>query len=138
MLPILTSPSRTKHLTHTTMNYKLFDRHANMSEQTMDQISRMIEELMIADAPSNLINQTYGLYDGYLYDGLHECLENFFQPRNYEMVVYAAEIFANVNNYPPYGEESTEESTYCPPDPEERYWAAAATCSERFSYDDFE
>jgi hypothetical protein len=37
-----------------------------------------------------------------------------------------------INNVP-YVEES-EPDTYCPPDPEEKYWSAVATWNERFSY----
>lgn len=82
-----------------------------MSEQTLDQISKLIRELMLEDAPRNLINKTYGLYDGYLYDGLQQQLDAFFSTRNHEMVYYVAEIFDKVNQYPPltYGDESPEE-----------------------------
>jgi|LakMenE18May11ns_1017448.scaffolds.fasta_scaffold7924146_1 hypothetical protein len=37
-------------------------------------------------------------------------------------------------NDTPYTPEP-EDDTYCPPDPEERYWAAAATYAERHSND---
>ena len=33
----------------------------------------------------------------------------------------------------PYVEEEKPD-TYCPLDPEEKYWSAVATCNERFSY----
>lgn len=94
------------------MNYKTFDRHANMTEQTLDQISSLIREMMLEDAPGTLINQTYGLYDGYYYNLLGERVIAFFKPINPKACDLARQIFRQVveyNFYSPYGDESPEE-----------------------------
>ena len=93
------------------MNYRNFDRHQNMSQQTLAQISKVIRELMLQDAPTSLINKTYGLYDGYHYDGLEQELKGFFKWKGYEIAIRIADIFAKVNRYPEltYGDEAPEE-----------------------------
>ena len=51
------------------MSYIRFDRHANMSRETLREIGNIINEAFI-EASFNLTNMLYGLYDGYLYDDL--------------------------------------------------------------------
>ena len=51
------------------MSYIRFDRHANMSVETLREIGNIINEVFV-DCTFNLTNMLYGLYDGYLYDDL--------------------------------------------------------------------
>lgn len=51
------------------MSYIKFDRHANMSVETLREIGNIINEVFV-DCSFNLTNMLYGLYDGYLYDDL--------------------------------------------------------------------
>ena len=51
------------------MSYIKFDRHANMSVETLREIGNIINEVFV-DCTFNLTNMLYGLYDGYLYDDL--------------------------------------------------------------------
>lgn len=57
------------------MSYTNFDRHANMDEKTRTEILSLIKEIDCSDDLSEdvqyrLVNQLYGLFDGYLYKGL--------------------------------------------------------------------
>jgi hypothetical protein len=49
---------------------------------------------------------------------------------------YKATTLTHINGEKYMPEDETYAS--CPPDPEERYWKNAATCAERFSYDDWD
>ena len=51
------------------MSYIRFDRHANMSVETLREVGNIYNEVFI-DASFNLTNMLCGLYDGYLYDEL--------------------------------------------------------------------
>ena len=51
------------------MSFIRFDRHANMSVETLREIGNIINEVFV-DCTFNLTNMLYGLYDGYLYDDL--------------------------------------------------------------------
>ena len=51
------------------MSYIRFDRHANMTAETLREIGNIINEVFV-DCTFNLTNMLYGLYDGYLYDDL--------------------------------------------------------------------
>jgi hypothetical protein len=48
--------------------YTRFDRHANMSVETLSEIGSILREVDFTQF--ELTNQLYGLYDGYLYDEL--------------------------------------------------------------------
>jgi hypothetical protein len=56
--------------------YTLFNRHTNMDGETLSEIGNLIMEVRFGDKGDNgagsweLINQLFGLYDGYLYDEL--------------------------------------------------------------------
>ena len=52
------------------MNYIRFDRHANMSMETLDEVHSLINASMLGKADFSLLNMMFGLFDGYLYDGL--------------------------------------------------------------------
>ena len=58
------------------MSYSIFNRHANMDGDTLREIGSIIDLARFGTKGNNgagsweLINQLYGLYDGYLYDDL--------------------------------------------------------------------
>ena len=51
------------------MSFIRFDRHANMSVETLREIGNIINEVFV-DCTFDLTNMLYGLYDGFLYDDL--------------------------------------------------------------------
>ena len=51
------------------MSYIKFDRHANMSSETLREILDIIGEVDF-NTGFDLMNMLYGLFDGYLYDDL--------------------------------------------------------------------
>lgn len=53
------------------MSYIKFDRHANMSNETLGEIMDILKEVDF-NTGFDLMNMLYGLYDGYLYDDLLE------------------------------------------------------------------
>jgi len=53
------------------MSYTKFDRHANMSVETLREIGDIIGEVNF-NTGFDLMNMLYGLYDGFLYDDLLE------------------------------------------------------------------
>ena len=83
-----------------------------MKETTVMQISYLIREMMLEDAPGTLINQTYGLYDGYYYNGIEEKILAFFKPKHLKAYITARKVFWDIAEYKfnaPYGDESPEE-----------------------------
>ncbi|MFZ9215319.1 MAG: hypothetical protein ACO21S_09100 [Sediminibacterium sp.] len=62
------------------MSYSLFNRHANMSKETLYEIGDIINEVRW-DGSFELTNQLFGLYDGYLYDELLINAENADLPK---------------------------------------------------------
>ena len=52
------------------MNYKRFDRHENMSSDTVSEILNITSDLMFFEDSHELTNCVYGLFDGYLYDSV--------------------------------------------------------------------
>ncbi len=53
------------------MSYTNFNRHANMSVETLREIGNIIDEVNF-NTGFDLMNMLYGLYDGFLYDDLLE------------------------------------------------------------------
>ncbi len=53
------------------MGYTNFNRHANMSVETLREIGNIIDEVNF-NTGFDLMNMLYGLYDGFLYDDLLE------------------------------------------------------------------
>jgi len=49
------------------MSYTTFDRHAEMSSETREQIMDLLNNVRF-DGGFELTNMIYGLFDGYLYD----------------------------------------------------------------------
>lgn len=83
-----------------------------MTAKTLDQVMYLTRELMLEDAPGTMINQTYGLFDGYYYNGLAERMIAFLEPTNPKACEIARQVFRLVveyNFYSPYGDESPEE-----------------------------
>ena len=82
------------------MNYILFDRHANMSEQTLFEIGMIINEIEInydRNETFELVNMLYGLYDGYLYEDLLPIASGFLTNEEF---VHLAEVLTVVQTYP--------------------------------------
>ena len=58
------------------MSYSIFNRHENMDRETLREVGSIIDLARFGTKGDNgagsweLINQLYGLYDGYLYDEL--------------------------------------------------------------------
>ena len=58
------------------MSYSIFNRHENMDRETLREVGSIIDLARFGTEGDNgagsweLINQLYGLYDGYLYDEL--------------------------------------------------------------------
>lgn len=51
------------------MSYTTFDRHAEMSSETREQIMDLLNNVRF-DGGFDLTNMIYGLFDGYLYDNI--------------------------------------------------------------------
>jgi hypothetical protein len=84
------------------MDYILFDRHANMSSETLQQIGSLINKIEI-DYDRNesfyLINMLYGLYDGYYYIDLPQLATNLLRNQHLEQVT---NVLKHIDNYPKY------------------------------------
>ena len=52
------------------MSYVRFNRHENMSMETLREIGDILMEEGRWEASFDVVNMIYGLYDGYLYDDL--------------------------------------------------------------------
>jgi hypothetical protein len=57
------------------MSYTKFDRHANMSSETRNEIMDILNEVDF-NTGFDLMNMLYGLFDGYLYDDLLPVTKN--------------------------------------------------------------
>lgn len=53
------------------MSFDIFNRHANMTSETRDEIMDILKEVDF-NTGFDLMNMLYGLFDGYLYDDLLE------------------------------------------------------------------
>lgn len=74
--------------------YTRFDRHANMSDETLSEIGSIIREVNFKDF--ELTNQLYGLYDGYLYDELLVNSQNLSK----QLFRRIIKVWAIVSKYP--------------------------------------
>jgi hypothetical protein len=82
------------------MNYILFDRHANMSPETLFEIGKIISEIEInydRNKTFELVNMLYGLYDGYLYEDLLPIASVLLTNEEF---VRLAEVITVVQTYP--------------------------------------
>jgi len=84
------------------MSYSLFNRHTNMSFDTLKQIGSFISHIEINYDWNNtfhLLNMLYGLYDGYFYDELVPTASGFLTNEEF---VRLAEIVNVVEEYPKF------------------------------------
>lgn len=75
------------------MNYTNFNRHENMSSETVSEVLNITTNLMFfkGDAACDLQNYLYGLLDGYLYEGIPVLVKEL-EPKE----KYANKDFVNV------------------------------------------
>lgn len=78
------------------MSYIRFDRHANMSKDTLREVGNIYNEVFI-DASFNLTNMLCGLYDGYLYD---ELLSVAREELDYPLYIRVKKLVSIVKKYP--------------------------------------
>ncbi len=82
--------------------YTLFNRHTNMDRETLSEIGNLITEARFGDKGNNgagsweLINQLFGLYDGYLYDELLVNAQDLPKPLFRRII----KVWAIVSKYP--------------------------------------
>ncbi len=82
--------------------YTIFNRHANMDRETLSEIGNLITEARFGDKGNNgagsweLINQLFGLYDGYLYDELLVNAQDLPKPLFRRII----KVWAIVSKYP--------------------------------------
>ena len=75
--------------------YTLFNRHANMSKETLYEIGDIISEVRWGGS-FDLTNQLFGLYDGYLYDELLINAQDLPKPLFRRII----KVWAVVSKYP--------------------------------------
>lgn len=76
------------------MSYIKFDRHANMSVETLREIGDIINEVDW-NTSFDLMNMLYGLYDGYLYDDLLIEARKVFDNTIYNRVQNVVSVIKN-------------------------------------------
>jgi len=81
------------------MSYTNFDRHENMSKETLEEIMdlTMYRSEERGRVPFSLKNKLYGLFDGYLYDDLLTEADEFGDE---ELVERIEKIVVEVSSYP--------------------------------------
>ena len=86
------------------MSYSLFNRHTNMSFDTLKSIGSFITHVQINHNWENaftLLNMLYGLYDGYFYDELVPTAKTIL---NDEEFTQLESIIQPIYNYPKINE----------------------------------
>jgi hypothetical protein len=78
------------------MSYTKFNRHENMSMETLSEIGDIIGEVRW-DSSFDLSNMLFGLYDGYMYDDLLPLAEKELESNLYNRIKNVINI---VSNYP--------------------------------------
>lgn len=84
------------------MDYLLFDRHANMSKETLFEIGKIISDIEInydRNESFPLVNRLYGLYDGYFYVDLIPVAWGYLSNDEF---LRLSEIVNVVEKYPKY------------------------------------
>lgn len=76
------------------MSFIRFDRHANMSVETLREIGDIINEVDW-NTSFDLMNMLYGLYDGYLYDDLLIEARKVFDNTIYNRVENVVSVIKN-------------------------------------------
>ncbi len=85
------------------LGYSNFNRHANMDEETLSEIGKIITLVHFGDEDGNnrgsfnLTNELYGLYDGYLYDDLLTLAKSELETSLYNRIENVINI---VSKYP--------------------------------------
>jgi hypothetical protein len=74
--------------------YTRFDRHANMSVETLTEIGSILRDVSFNEF--ELTNQLFGLYDGYLYDELLINAQDLPKPL-YRRII---KVWVEVSKYP--------------------------------------
>jgi hypothetical protein len=89
--------------------YSIYNRHANMDAETLTEVGNLISDVrfgpngndgvnMNTQTGFDLINELYGLYDGYLYDSLLINAENANLPK--ELFRRIIKVWVKVSKYP--------------------------------------
>ena len=84
------------------MDYLLFDRHANMSSETLFEIGKIISDIEInydRNKSFTLVNMLYGLYDGYFYVDLLTFANEYLTNDEF---LRLSEVVNVVEKYPKY------------------------------------
>jgi hypothetical protein len=82
------------------MSYSLFNRHTNMSFDTLKSIGSFITHVQINHNWENaftLLNMLYGLYDGYFYDELVPTAKTILNQEEFNQL---EGIIQPIYNYP--------------------------------------
>ncbi len=85
------------------LGYSNFNRHSNMDDETLSEISEIITLVHFGDEDGNnrgsfnLTNELYGLYDGYLYDDLLTLAKSELETTLYNRIENVVNI---VSKYP--------------------------------------
>lgn len=78
------------------MSYTKFNRHQNMSVETLSEIGDIIGEVRW-DSSFDLSNMLFGLYDGYLYEELLPLAEKELDSELYNRI---HSVLGVISNYP--------------------------------------
>lgn len=78
------------------MSYTNFNRHANMSGDTLNEIMNILTEVRF-NSGFDIVNMIYGLFDGYLYDELLTRAKEEFDGNTYNRLEKVVNI---ISNYP--------------------------------------
>ena len=79
--------------------YSIYNRHQNMDSETLREVGDLISEVRFDyNGGFELVNQLFGLYDGYLYDSLLINAENAGLPK--EVFRRIIKIWVKVSKYP--------------------------------------
>lgn len=89
--------------------YTLFDRHANMNVETLQEVGSIINKLTMKMSDNlvghTLLNQMYGLYDGYLYTDNVELAELLYRSKDISksMLNKIKSVCQTAKSYPAIG-----------------------------------
>lgn len=73
-------------------NFRNFDRHANMSMDSVSKLTDLISDLIFTDRDRSLDNKLYGLFDGYLYLDVPELISDINPHSNTEKAKFIDDI----------------------------------------------
>ena len=82
-------------------NATRFDRHANMSSETREEVMDLIIKLKLSEfGDFNLVNSLYGLFDGYFYEETLSKHQEAIAESNTTLGVRLANLINEVKEYP--------------------------------------